>query len=81
MSSTPTTASTSAPHIEPKPDEPARADRGAALLSHHVEATRALGASAQAALTGMLADLIALADEDPDLSFPDALADAWRRLE
>jgi hypothetical protein len=80
MSTTPT-AGTSAAHVEPKPDEPTRADRGAALLAHHVEATHKWGASSQATLTRVLADLIAAAGEDPDLSFADALAGAWRQLD
>ena len=65
--------------IEPKPEAPTPADRGAALLANHVEATRAWGLSSQATLSLVLADLIAVAEEDPDLSFADALAEAWRR--
>jgi hypothetical protein len=81
MTTTPTDVGVPTSQVEPKPDQPTPADRGAAILSHHVEASQEWGASSQATLTRILADLIAAADEDPDLSFPDALADAWRRLD
>ena len=80
MNTTPSTVATCVPQIESRPAEPTPADRGAALIAQRVEATQQWGASSQATLGRILADLIAVADEDPELSFADALADAWRRL-
>lgn len=85
-------AMTSAPRIappaidlepEPKPADLTPAERGAKVLGRALEPGHGDGAGGwggcpQGVLARVLADLIAASEEDGDLSFADALAEAWR---
>ena len=75
------TVGTPTSQVETKPDQLTPADRGAEVLARHIEAAQEWGASTQDSLARVLADLISAADENPDLCFADALADAWHRLD